>query len=102
MGAGAGADQRPLRRRNFGVATVRGQIPVTAAWVSLDAAGKPAAVHAGPGPTGIATGHRRRDRDLRKSRLPGTAHHHPALTFDGPGNRTDDNRTDVLATTTEP
>jgi polyisoprenoid-binding protein YceI len=67
---------------NFGVATVRGQIPVTAAWVDVDAAGRPTAVHAELDLTRIDTGNQRRDHDLRKPRLLDTAHH-PALTFDG-------------------
>lgn len=68
--------------RNFGVATVHGQIPVTAAWVDVDAAGQATAVHAELDLTRIDTGNPRRDRDLRKPRLLDTAHH-PALTFDG-------------------
>ena len=42
--------------RNFGVATGRGQIPVTAAWVDVDDAGRPAAVHAELDLTRIDTG----------------------------------------------
>ncbi len=68
--------------RNFGVATGRGQIPVTAAWVDVDDAGRPAAVHAELDLTRIDTGNPRRDRDLRKPRLLDTAHH-PTLTFEG-------------------
>jgi polyisoprenoid-binding protein YceI len=67
---------------NFGVATVHGQIPVTAAWVDVDAAGQATAVHAELDFTLIDTGNPRRDRDLRKPRLLDTVHH-PALTFDG-------------------
>jgi len=68
--------------RNFGFATVRGQIPVTAAWVDVDPAGQPAAVHAELDLTRVDTGNPRRDRDLRQPRLLDTAHH-PTLTFDG-------------------
>ncbi len=68
--------------RNFGLATVRGQIPVTAARVDVDAAGRPTAVHAELDLTRIQTGNQRRDRDLRKPGLLDTAHH-PVLTFDG-------------------
>jgi polyisoprenoid-binding protein YceI len=68
--------------RNFGVATVRGHIPVTAAWVDVDAAGRPTAVHAELDLNRIDTGNPRRDRDLRKPYLLDTARH-PALTFDG-------------------
>jgi polyisoprenoid-binding protein YceI len=68
--------------RSLGVAIVHGQIPVTAAWVDVDAAGRPKAVHAELDLTCIDTGNPRRDRDLRKPRLLDTAHH-PALTFDG-------------------
>ena len=68
--------------RNFGVATVRGQIPVTAAWVDVDAAGRLAAVRAKLDLTGIDTGNPRRDRDLRKTRLLDTTRH-STLTFEG-------------------
>ena len=68
--------------RNFGVVTVRGQIPVTAAWADVDAAGRSAAVHAELDLTRIDTGNPRRDRDLHKPRLLNTVRH-PALTFDG-------------------
>lgn len=68
--------------RSFGVATVRGHIPVTAAWVDIDASGRPTAVHAELDLNRIDTGNPRRDRDLRKPHLLDTARH-PALTFDG-------------------
>ena len=68
--------------RNFGAATVRGQIPVTTAWADVDATGQPTAVHAELDLTRIDTGNPRRDRDLCKPRLLDTAQH-PALTFDG-------------------
>jgi polyisoprenoid-binding protein YceI len=68
--------------RNLGMATVRGQIPVTTAWVDVDDAGRPAAVHAELDLTRIDTGNPRRDRDLRKPSLLDTTRH-PALTFEG-------------------
>ena len=68
--------------RNFGAATVRGQIPVTTAWVDVDAAGQPTTVHAELDLTQIGTGNPRRDRDLRKPHLLDTARQ-PVLTFDG-------------------
>ncbi len=68
--------------RNFGLATVCGQIPVTAAWVDVDAAGQPTTVRAELDLSRIDTGNPRRDRDLRKPHVLDTAHH-PALTFDG-------------------
>jgi polyisoprenoid-binding protein YceI len=68
--------------RNFGVAIVHGQIPVTAAWADVDTAGRPKAVHAELDLTRIDTGNPRRDHHLRKPHLLDTAHH-PTLTFDG-------------------
>ena len=43
---------------NLGVATVRGRIPVTAAWADVDATGLPTAVHAELDLTRIDTGNR--------------------------------------------
>jgi polyisoprenoid-binding protein YceI len=68
--------------RSLGVVTVRGHIPVTAAWADVDAAGRPKAVNAELDLTRLDTGNPRRDHDLRKPHLVDTAHH-PTLTFDG-------------------
>lgn len=76
--------------RELGVKTVSGQFPVQAAWVDVDASGRPVAVHASLDVAGVDTGNARRDRDLRKPGLLDTAQY-PTLTFDGgPAQRTSD------------
>jgi polyisoprenoid-binding protein YceI len=68
--------------RNLGVKTVRGTVPIRAAWVEVDGQGRPVAVKAELDLTGIATGNARRDRDLAKPNLLDTARH-PTLRFQG-------------------
>ncbi len=67
--------------RNFGLRSVRGQLPVRTAWVDVDESRGPTAVHATLDVTGIDTGNARRDRDLRGARLLDVAQY-PVLTFD--------------------
>jgi polyisoprenoid-binding protein YceI len=67
--------------RNFGVKTVRGQLPVRSAWIDVDESGRPAGMHATVDVAGIDTGNARRDRDLRGPRLLDVAQY-PVLTFD--------------------
>jgi polyisoprenoid-binding protein YceI len=66
--------------RNFGVKTVRGQLPIQHAWVDINADGRPSGVHAVLDLAGIDTGNARRDTDLRKPNLLGTVQY-PTLTF---------------------
>ena len=68
--------------RNFGVATVHGQIPVTAAWVDVDAAGQAAAVHAELDLTGSTPATRAATATCARPRLLDTTHH-STLTFEG-------------------
>lgn len=66
---------------NFGFRTVRGTIPVTAGHVVVDTEGTPTAAGGTLDATAIATGHRKRDADLRhKSQLLATGRW-PAITF---------------------
>jgi polyisoprenoid-binding protein YceI len=67
--------------RNFGVKTVRGQLPVRSARVDVDESGRPSGVHATLDVAGIDTGNARRDRDLRGPRLLDVAQY-PMITFD--------------------
>lgn len=76
--------------RNFGLKTVRGTVPITAAWVDVDPDGRPVAVHAELDLAALDSGNARRDADLAKPRLLDTGRY-PTLTFDaGPGARTAD------------
>ncbi len=67
--------------RNFGLKTVRGNVPITVGWVDIDADGRPLAIHAELDLTALETGNRTRDRDLRKPKLLDTDRH-PTLAFD--------------------
>jgi polyisoprenoid-binding protein YceI len=62
--------------------TVRGTVPVVSATVEVGADGRPVTVQATLDLTGIATGSRKRDRDLQKPHLLDTGRH-PRLTFTG-------------------
>lgn len=75
--------------RNFGIKTVRGQVPVRQAYVDVDAAGQPLAVHAELDLAGLATGNARRDRDLRKPHLL-DSDRFPTVTFTGRAGEPDD------------
>jgi len=76
--------------RDFGFMTVRGSVPIASAAVDVDENGTPVAVHATLDLTGLATGHRKRDRDLQKPHLLDTGRH-PRLRFTGsPVQRADD------------
>lgn len=68
--------------RNLGVWTVHGQVPIRVASVEVNRTGRPVAVHAALDLAGIDTGNARRDADLRKPGLLGTAKF-PLLTFTG-------------------
>ena len=68
--------------RNFGLKTVCGTVPVSAAWVDVSQPGDPVHVHAVLDLAGIDSGHQRRDADLRKPRLLDTQRY-PHLHFDG-------------------
>ena len=75
--------------RNFGVKTVHGTVPIIEAWVHVDDAGHPGAVHELLDLAGIDTGNPRRDRDLRRPSLLDTEQF-PTLRFDGgPAERSD-------------
>ncbi len=64
-----------------GKGTVHGRIPVTAAALVSDAAGRPIRLTAELDPTGIATGVAKRDADLQKKRFLAVTDH-PVMTFD--------------------
>ena len=68
--------------RDFGFMTVRGSVPIVSAAVDVDENGAPVAVYATLDLTGMATGHRKRDRDLQKPHLLDTGRH-PRLSFTG-------------------
>ena len=68
--------------RNLGLRQVTGTVPVAEAWVDVDGSGVPGAVRATLELRAIATGNARRDADLQKPHLLGTAEH-PTLTFTG-------------------
>jgi len=68
--------------RNFGLRQVTGTVPVAEAWVDVDAAGVAQQVRATLDLRAIATGNARRDADLQKPHLLGTAEH-PTLSFAG-------------------
>jgi polyisoprenoid-binding protein YceI len=66
--------------RNFGLGSVTGQVPLVNASVTVGPGGQPVSVRAELDARGIDTGHRRRDRDLRGPRFPGTGRW-PAISF---------------------
>ena len=68
--------------RNLGLRRVTGTVPIAEAWVDVDANGAPSAVRATLDLRAIATGNARRDADLQKPHLLGTAEH-PTLGFTG-------------------
>jgi polyisoprenoid-binding protein YceI len=67
---------------NLGFKVVKGTVPIIDAWVDVDPAGQPDAVHATLDLDAIDTGIAKRDADLRKPRLLDTANH-PVMTFVG-------------------
>jgi polyisoprenoid-binding protein YceI len=69
-------------RQMGGLATVHGRVPVTAAHVDVDEDGAPRAVQATLDLGRLETGNAKRDRDLRKPKLLGSADH-PTMTFAG-------------------
>jgi polyisoprenoid-binding protein YceI len=73
---------------NFGLKTVTGTVPITSAWIDVDAAGTPTAVHASLDLGSLDTGNARRDRDLRKPSLL-DLDRYPTLIFSGRPHRTD-------------
>ncbi len=66
--------------RNFGLRSVTGQVPLVSASVTVAPGGQPVSVRAELDARGIATGHRRRDSDLRGTRFLATDRW-PAITF---------------------
>lgn len=71
--------------RNFGVKTVTGQIPIQEAWVDVDGADRPIAVHASLNMAAVSTGNARRDHDLAKPSLLDTARYGELVFTGGPG-----------------
>ncbi len=71
-----------FRVRNLGLNTVRGNIPITAAEITV--AGEQCSVHAELDLSRINTGNKKRDTDLAKPKLLDTRQF-PMMTFDGYG-----------------
>lgn len=74
--------------RNLGLTTVTGTVPITSAWVDVDAEGAPASVHATLDLASLDTGNPRRDHHLRSPSLL-DLERHPTLRFCGRPTRTD-------------